>query len=119
MQLLAVAHGGTLGQRAGELHPGMGALPAADSLARRHPVALEGDVARLFGTSRLAVNTLHHQIVSDPGDLVVNGRAEDGAIEALVARDWPALGVQWHPEKMVEPEQAKLFAFVVTQHAAA
>jgi putative glutamine amidotransferase len=121
MQLLAIAHGGALAQRVGDpaLHPGMGALPAEDSLARRHDVALEGGLARIFGTGRLAVNTLHHQVVSDPGDLTVTGRASDGTIEALEAAEWPALGVQWHPEKMGEPEQARLFAFLVSARAAA
>ena len=117
MQLLAVAHGGTLAQRCDPaLHPGMGALPAGESLARRHDVELRvgSATARLFGASRLSVNTLHHQTVSDPGSLAVTARAADGTIEALEAADWPALGVQWHPEKMPEPGQARLFAFLVS-----
>ncbi len=113
MQLLAVAHGGTLAQSVDDpaLHPGMGALPPDESLARRHPVELEpgSTIARALGTSRLPVNTLHHQIVSDAGTLTVVGHAPDGTIEALESADWPAVGVQWHPEKMDEPEQARLF----------
>jgi putative glutamine amidotransferase len=108
MQLLAVAHGGALAQCSP--HPGMD----ADSLTRRHEVEVApGSVtARLFGTSRLSVNTIHHQVVRDPGSLTVSARAADGTIEALEAPDWPALGVQWHPEKMPEPEQARVFAFL-------
>ncbi|HET8759119.1 MAG TPA: gamma-glutamyl-gamma-aminobutyrate hydrolase family protein [Solirubrobacteraceae bacterium] len=116
MQLLAIAHGGGLAQRCDPaLHPGMGALPPAESLARRHPVQLAAGsaAARVFGVARVAVNTLHHQVVRDAGELVVSGRAGDGTIEALEAADWPALGVQWHPEKMPEPEQARLFRFLV------
>ena len=123
MQLLAVAHGGALAQRVGDpaMHPGMGALPPAASLARRHEVALESGsaIARAFATTTLSVNTLHHQIVSDPGDLVVAARAADGTIEALESAQWPAVGVQWHPEKMAEPEQARLFELLVSSGVAA
>jgi putative glutamine amidotransferase len=117
MQLLAVAHGGALAQGVPDpgLHPGMGALPPAESLARRHLVELdEGSaIAGALAASRLAVNTLHHQMVADAGTLTVVGRAEDGTVEALEAPDWPALGVLWHPEKMREPEQVGLFAHLV------
>lgn len=117
MQLLAVAHGGALAQSVNDpsLHPGMGALPPSESLSRRHPVELDGasTIARVLGTSRLSVNTLHHQIVSDAGTLTVVARAADGTIEALESADWPAVGVLWHPEKMDEPEQARLFELLV------
>jgi putative glutamine amidotransferase len=117
MQLLAVAHGGALAQRVDDpdLHPGMGALPPAESLARRHLVELDpaSAIARALGTSRLPVNTLHHQVVSDAGTLTAVGHAPDGTIEALEAEHWSALGVQWHPEKMGEPEQARLFELFV------
>jgi len=37
-----------------------------------------------------------------------------GLIEAVEPADgWPALGVQWHPEKMHEPEQRALFERLV------
>lgn len=123
MQLLAVAHGGALGQSVSDpsLHPGMGALPPSESLSRRHPVELDraSTMARVLGTSRLSVNTLHHQIVSDAGTLTVVARAADGTIEALESADWPAVGVLWHPEKMDEPEQARLFEFLVERAAGA
>jgi putative glutamine amidotransferase len=122
MQLLAVAHDGALAQRVPDpaLHPGMGALPPEDSLGRRHPVDVErgSTLARVLGTPGLSVNTLHHQAVSDPGTLTVAARAADGTIEALEAADWPALGVLWHPEKMSEPEQGRLFELLVERAAA-
>jgi putative glutamine amidotransferase len=118
MQLLAIAHGGALAQGVDpSLHPGMGALPPEESLARRHPVDLErgSAIAGVFGTSRLSVNTLHHQAVSDPGTLTVTARAPDGTIEAVEAGDWPALGVLWHPEKMDDAEQRRLFELLVAR----
>lgn len=123
MQLLAVAHGGALAQGVPDpaLHPGMGALAPAESLAHRHPVELDcgSAIAGALAASSLAVNTLHHQMVADPGTLTVTGWAEDGTIEALEAPDWPALGVLWHPEKMHEPEQARLFEHLVERARAA
>jgi putative glutamine amidotransferase len=117
MQLLAVAHGGALAQRVTDpgMHPGMGELPPDESLARRHEIVLDSGsaLAGLFGAERLDVNTIHHQVVDDPGTLSPVARAGDGTIEALEASDWPALGVQWHPEKMAEPEQRLLFRHLV------
>jgi len=117
MQLLAVAHGGALAQRVTDpaMHPGMRALPAAETLSRRHEVELAhtSTLARALGTARLSVNTIHHQVVADPGTMTVVARAPDGTVEGLESSAWPALGVQWHPEKMDEPEQAGLFELLV------
>ena len=40
--------------------------------------------------------------------------APGGVIEAVEPRsEWPCVGVQWHPEKMHEPEQTGLFKQLV------
>ena len=60
-----------------------------------------GQFARLYGTGRIEVNTLHGQGVLSAGDrIVVEGVAEDSTIEAISIDDAPgfALGVQWHAE---------------------
>lgn len=62
---------------------------------------------------RLAVNSLHHQAIGDlaPG-LEVVARADDGIIEGVEMRDRRfALGVQWHPETLVDecPSMKRLF----------
>lgn len=57
---------------------------------------------RIEKTTRLPVNTLHHQAVKDcaPG-LSVVARSSSGLIEAVEKQDHPFfLGVQWHPERM-------------------
>ena len=58
-------------------------------------------IARVVGTDRLMVNSIHHQAVREvaPGLRAV-GTTADGIIEAIepVDRSWPLLAVQWHPE---------------------
>lgn len=118
MQLLAVAHGGTLIQHLDdERHPGMGVLEPDETLALRHDVTLVEDscLAAILGVASIRVNTIHHQGIDDPGSLRVSATGPAGVIEAVEADDWPALGVQWHPEKMHEVEQHKLFVHLVDQ----
>jgi len=123
-QLLAVAAGGRLSQRApsGGLHAELDGLPAGQILAARHPVALApgSGVRRAFGDrDQVSVNTIHHHQIADPGELAVTATASDGTIEAVEpADDWPCVGVQWHPEKMTEPEQRGLFEqLIAAAHA--
>lgn len=58
-------------------------------------------LARLLGAETIRVNSLHGQGILEPGDrIVVEGRAEDGTIEAISVAGAKgfALGVQWHAE---------------------
>jgi putative glutamine amidotransferase len=118
-QLLAVAHGGRLAQRlsAGDGHRSLDGLAPEEILAARHDVELAAGsrVQRaLGGSQRIAVNTIHHHEIADAGELEVTGTAPGGVIEAVEPRsEWPCVGVQWHPEKMHEPEQAGLFEQLV------
>jgi len=66
-------------------------------------------LARLFGTTSLKVNSLHHQAVATPAPgLRPVAWSEDGVIEAMEPEDatWPLLAVQWHPENLVGTEPA-------------
>ncbi len=118
-QLLAAAHGGRLVQRltASEAHQDLDGLAPEEILSARHPVELvPGSRVRraLGGPARIAVNTIHHHGIADPGDLLVTATAPGGVIEAVEPRtDWACVGVQWHPEKMHEPSQRGLFAQLV------
>lgn len=62
-------------------------------------------LARLADASSVRVNSSHHQSIREPGrDLRVVARATDGIVEAV---EWAGdgkwvVGVQWHPERMVE-----------------
>ena len=118
-QLLAIAHGGRLSQRlsSGNGHRDLEGLTPAEILSARHPLELVAGsrVAHaLGGGDRIAVNTIHHHEIVDAGELEVTATAPGGLIEALEPRsEWACVGVQWHPEKMEEPEQAGLFEQLV------
>jgi putative glutamine amidotransferase len=124
-QLLAIAHGGRLAQRLspGDGHRELGGLAPDAILAVRHDVELArgSRVQRaLGGELRIAVNTIHHHEIADAGELEVTATAPGGVIEAVEPRShWPCVGVQWHPEKMSEPEQTGLFGLLVATAAGA
>jgi putative glutamine amidotransferase len=100
LQVMAVAHGGSLiqnlpdvpGSQVHRERPGQ----FVDHLASFAPGSMAG---RIFGTEAVVVNSSHHQAVDTPGDLVISGWAADGTIEACEdpSTDF-CLGVQWHPE---------------------
>ncbi len=108
LQILNVALGGTLLQEVtskGGVHELITDESDPDEMsARRHVVRFEPDsiMARLYESGEAKVNTLHHQGIDRLAeDLIVEGRSDDGLVEAARCRgDWWALGVQWHPEKM-------------------
>jgi putative glutamine amidotransferase len=121
-QLLAVASGGRLAQQppATDGHTELVGVFAEEILAARHPVTLADDsrIRRAFAKSAISVNTIHHHQIADPGELEVTATAPGGVIEAVEPRtDWTCIGVQWHPEKMHEPEQRVLFEQLVMQAA--
>lgn len=121
VQIMAVALGGRLSQeisgRAG--HPALDRLAGEAILGLRHEVNLEPTcaLAAIYGQTTLQVNTIHHQAVSDAGEARVVGYGAGEVIEALQARedDWPALGVQWHPEKLPGSREDRLFAYIVAE----
>jgi putative glutamine amidotransferase len=117
-QLLAVAHAGRLAQRlsGGAGHRELAGLSPEQILSARHPLELLAGsrVRRALGDGPIAVNTIHHHAIADAGELQVTATAAGGVIEAIEPRsDWQCVGVQWHPEKMPEPEQTGLFAQLV------
>ena len=64
----------------------------------------------------MAVNSFHHQAVSEPGPhFRVAARSKDNIIEAIEsAEEKPFIGVQWHPECM-DDEQLPLFYWFIDQ----
>jgi len=76
-----------------------------------HPLEVEGDslLREAVRVSRGPVNSSHHQAADKPGaGLRVAARAADGIVEAMQLKDSARrpffLLVQWHPERLMDPE---------------
>lgn len=73
----------------------------------------------LVGTEKLHVNSLHHQAVAGGNHrLRVSALAEDGVVESVEVPDQTfCLGVQWHPEYLVNDGERHLFEEFVRRSA--
>ena len=111
IQTLAMALGGKVAQDLSEVR-GHGGTEVrdikhsqdADRSEPTHSVTIEPDstLSCIYGQQGLAVNSFHHQAVSDSGTKFrVVATAPDGIVEAMESSEYkPILGVQWHPECM-------------------
>jgi putative glutamine amidotransferase len=79
-------------------------------------------IAKITGKRRLGVNSTHHQAIREPADpFVATARSRDGLVEAMELKPEFAgampflLGVQFHPERLVEKgaQYAKIFSSFV------
>jgi putative glutamine amidotransferase len=100
LQIMAVAHGGSLHQHLPDVVGNTLHRDAPGTFNNHGATFTPGSlIAGLVGATEVTVKSSHHQAVNSPGDLTVTGYAEDGTIE--VCEDPSAefvLGVQWHPE---------------------
>jgi putative glutamine amidotransferase len=68
---------------------------------------------RLAGLTEFAVNSMHHQAIDRLGtELVASAIAPDGVIEGIESTDdYFLVGVQWHPEALIDtdPKMRRLF----------
>jgi putative glutamine amidotransferase len=117
-QLLAVVLGGTLIQHIPD--EVAGALPHEQPNPRHeagHTVEIRSGTLlhRIVGETTMQVNSSHHQAVRDPGPhAVVDAIAADGVIEGIEdARYRFCLGVQWHPEFLIDPGDRRMFDALV------
>lgn len=111
LQLINVAAGGSL-------HQNVPAHARYDlhTSERSHPVELRAGslLHKLYGPG-LAVNSLHHQTVDQPGPgLTVTAMAGD-TVEGLEHDDLPIVAVQWHPEMMDGRSSDPIFSWIVEQ----
>jgi putative glutamine amidotransferase len=118
IQELNVALGGTLHQQVHEVPGRMDHRPGAGTVEEKyaptHLVALSGQLARVVGSTKILVNSLHGQAIETPAPgLVVEALAPDGTIEAVRVEKAHgfALGVQWHPEWGYADDSASLAIF--------
>lgn len=105
LQVMVIAHGGTLHQHLPDV-VGTTLHRDAPGTFNEHLVTFAPGslVANLVGTSEALTNSSHHQAVDNPGTLTATAWASDGIIEAC--EDPSAqfvLGVQWHPEACTNP----------------
>ena len=99
-QLLNIAFGGTLWQDLPSEFP-------AQNVQHRgvhHTISIEPGSRLSFalgGTTNLVVNSMHHQAAKKvaPG-FRVTATSPEGVVEAIECDDYPAVGLQFHPEKL-------------------
>jgi putative glutamine amidotransferase len=129
LQILNVVCGGTLYQDVATQVPSASkhdyfptpAKPDRKYLA--HTVTVKGGtrLERIFGTTVVPVNSMHHQAIKDLGrGLVTNALSPDGIIEGIEGTNGQYLmAVQWHPEELTEtqPEMKRLFTTFIDEAA--
>ncbi len=118
MQLLNVAHGGTLVQDLPTQHDGALAHQQPDDPRKpSHAVRVETGslLHRICETEALQVNSTHHQAVAKLGaGLDVIARAPDGVVEAIQSHQLRfVLGVQWHPESLSDDPSRRIYRALV------
>lgn len=109
MQLLNVAYGGSLIQDIGtEVTNAKEHEQKHDRTQPQHPIDVKDHTLlaeAVGGRGQLMVNSTHHQAVSRVGEgLLVSALAPDGVVEGIESKskDHFVVGVQWHPELMVD-----------------
>lgn len=115
MQLINVAHGGSLHQHLLGFYD---EYPAIRSVLPRKRVTIEPGtrIAELLGKGTSLVNALHSQAIDRLGEGMVVGASEsNGIIQAIESGGGPWLiGVQWHPEYLPQRRrQQALFRALV------
>lgn len=120
MQILNVAFGGTLYQ---DIHEQKAAsLCHTQSMDIRsemtHSVSIRTD-SRLFSIyeqEKILVNSYHHQAVKDlAGTLLPAAFSADQILEACESKDGRIIGIQWHPEALINTDYKtqKLFRYFI------
>lgn len=119
LQLINVAHGGTLHQHLPEAlgterYRIGGGVFATNTVAVQDGTRLAG----LVGAGDLAVQSYHHQGIDRVADdVLVTARTDDGLVQAFEAPgDRYLVAVQWHPEE--SSEDRRLFAGLVAAASA-
>ncbi len=117
-QLINVVRGGSLHQDIRSLRKLTYNRPGLLPTKQVH-LEEKSQLRSLCQTSRLRVNSLHHQAIKNPGeDLKAVGWDLDEIIQAVESScQQPILGVQWHPEYLFYlPSQLKLFRWLLERN---
>jgi len=124
IQVANVALGGELLQEiqaeGSPHHPSYAEM--TEPLAHRHPVEVVSDsrLAKIYGATSIAVNSLHHQSVANPAEgLRTVATSPDGLVEAIEGESCDLVAVQWHPELLDHTDGDPLFEDLVERAAVA
>ena len=113
MQVLNVVAGGTLHQDCTAHYPNSikhdyypTAGFARDYLAHDAAVVSGSRLHAIVGAESIRINSMHHQGIERLGDgLTISATAPDGLAEALEGEgDAFLVGVQWHPEMLIDSD---------------
>lgn len=91
-------YGDVQAQAASDVH-------SAERGAQEHLIHITADsrLGEILGAERLRTNSHHIQALADLGaGLRVSARSADGVIEAIESADGRIIGVQFHPERMLD-----------------
>lgn len=75
-------------------------------------VELDNDCSLFRGCPKETTVARYHSLAADdstmPGELKVTARTDDGEIMAVMHKEYPIYGVQFHPESIMTPEGKKM-----------
>jgi putative glutamine amidotransferase len=89
-------------------------------LAHKVELVSGSRIQTMLGVEVIGTNSSHHQAIRElaPG-LAVTGRTPDGVVEAVEMPEHPfAVGLQWHPERMIQQYPRMLRPFEALVEAA-
>ena len=120
IQVLNVAAGGTLYQDInGQIDDSFKHNQKAPTQHPTHKVRVKtgSRLHGIFKKKELMVNSFHHQAVKNLGrQFLATAWSDDGVVEAMESEDNIfVLGVQWHPERMIEGEMIKIFEAFISE----
>ena len=80
-----------------------------------HDVIAKQDLFEYYLGKSFSVNSLHHQCVDNLGEgMEIVAISSDGVIEAIESKAHKILGVQWHPEKLLDKNGKAIFEIFKT-----
>ena len=86
--------------------------PFEDARSHIHDIEINNDskLYSLFHKTTICVNSIHHQGSELLGNyLKITAKSSDGVIDGIeTTNPWEAVGIQWHPENMVDDKYSKL-----------
>lgn len=117
--MMNILTGGTIWQDVSEMPSVPNPHTKIDVFMRQtHPVSLApgSRLQTLLNAETVYTNSHHHQAVNVPGKgFTVTAASADGVVEAIEHENGIWMGIQWHPERMVDdvPEMNALFRDLV------